>query len=157
MELKEMSEVPKTQPSPNKAQKQGYSGQKKRHRIKNTVLSNQSGGNILFIGKSHPGCSHHKKMANEEIPIFPVGSLLWPDNGCQGYLPAAVIMTYQPGMKLKTEKVGQKIKSLNRPVSAIWVEAEDAIGGLKPSNIISDVYRHLRANFEDQGRPIAAG
>ena len=48
-------------------------------------------------------------MANEEIPIFPVGSLLWPDNGCQGYLPAAVIMTYQPGMKLKTEKVGQKI------------------------------------------------
>ena len=104
-----MSEVPKTQPSQNKAQKQGYSGQKKHHRIKNTVLSNQSGGNILFIGKSHPGCSHHKKMANEEIPIFPVGSLLWPDNGCQGYLPAAVIMTYQPGMKLKTEKVGQKI------------------------------------------------
>ena len=48
-------------------------------------------------------------MANEEIPIFPAGSLLWPDNGCQGYLPAAVIMTYQPGMKLKTEKVGQKI------------------------------------------------
>jgi len=96
-------------------------------------------------------------MANEEIPIFPAGSLLWPDNGCQGYLPAAVIMTYQPGMKLKTEKVGQKIKSLNRPVSAIWVEVEDAIGGLKPSNIISDVYRHRRANFEDQGRPIAAG
>ena len=61
--------------------KQGHSGQKKRHRIKNTVLSNQSGGNILFVGKSHPGCSHHKKMSNEEIPIFPTGSLLWPDTG----------------------------------------------------------------------------
>jgi len=70
--------------------KQGYSGQKKRHRIKNTVISNQSGGNILFVGKSHPGCSQDKKMANEDIPIFPTGSRLWPDTGYQGYLTAAV-------------------------------------------------------------------
>ena len=96
-------------------------------------------------------------MANEEIPIFPTGSLLWPDNGCQGYLPAAVIMTYQPGMKLKNREVRAEDKSFNRQVSAIRVEVEDAIGGLKPSNIISDIYRHLRENFEDQGRPIAAG
>ena len=66
-------------------------------------------------------------------------------------------MTYQPGMKLKTEKVGQKSKSLNRQASAIRVEVEDAIGGLKPSNIVSDIDRHRRANFEDQVRPIAAG
>ena len=67
-------------------------------------------------------------------------------------------MTYQPGKKLKkTKKAGQKSKSLNRPVSAIRVEVEDAIGGLKLSNIISDIYRHRRADFEDQVRPIAAG
>ena len=51
-------------------------------------------------------------MANEDIPVFPAGRRLWPDTGYQGYLPAAVIMTYQPGMKLKTEKVGQKISLL---------------------------------------------
>ena len=84
--------------------KQGYSGQKKRHRIKNTVISNQSGGNILFIGKSHPSCSHHKKMANEDIPVFPAGSRLWPDTGYQGYLPAAVIMIYQPEKRLKKQR-----------------------------------------------------
>ena len=38
-------------------------------------------------------------MANEEIPVFPAGSLLWLDTGYQGYLPAAVIMIYQPGKK----------------------------------------------------------
>ena len=73
--------------------------------IKNTVISHKSGGNILFIGKSHPGWTHDQKMANEDIPVFPAGSLLWPDTGYQGYLPAGVIMTYQPGKKLKNKTV----------------------------------------------------
>ena len=34
---------------------------------------------------------------------------------------------------------------------------EHAIGGLKRSNIISDIYRNRREDFEDQVRPIAAG
>ncbi|MDP6597041.1 MAG: hypothetical protein QGI86_14375 [Candidatus Poribacteria bacterium] len=96
-------------------------------------------------------------MANEEIPVFPTGSLLWPDTGYQGYLPAAVIMIYQPGKKFKNREDRAEDKSLNRPVSAIRVDVEDAIGGLKPSNRISDIYRHRRADFEDQVRPIAEG
>jgi len=137
--------------------KQGYSGQKKRHRIKNTVISNKNGGNILFVGKSHPGCSQDKKMANEDIPVFPAGSRLWPDTGYQGYLPAAVIMTYQPRKKLKNKEGRAEDKSFNRQVSAIRVDVKHAIGGLKPSNIISDIYRHRREDFEDQVLPIAEG
>ena len=34
---------------------------------------------------------------------------------------------------------------------------EHAIGGLEPSNIISDIYRNRRGDFEDQVLPIAAG
>ena len=52
-------------------------------------------------------------MSNEEIPIFPTGSLLWPDTGYQGYLPAAVIMTYQPGKKLKNKEGRAEDKSFN--------------------------------------------
>jgi hypothetical protein len=96
-------------------------------------------------------------MANEDIPVFPAGRRLWPDTGYQGYLPAAVIMTYQPGKKLKNKEGRAEDKSFNREVSAIRVEVEDTIGGLKPSNIISDIYRHRRADFEDQVLPIAAG
>jgi len=66
-------------------------------------------------------------------------------------------MTYQPGKKLKNREVRAEDKSFNREVSAIRVEVEDAIGGLKLSNIISDIYRHRREDFEDQVRPIAAG
>ena len=43
-------------------------------------------------------------MANEDIPVFPAGSLLWPGTGCRGYLPTGVIMTYQPGRKLKNQE-----------------------------------------------------
>jgi len=96
-------------------------------------------------------------MVNEEIPVFPAVSLLWPDMGYQGYLPATVIMTYQLRKKLKNKKAGPKSKSFNREVSAIRDDVEHAIGGLKPSNIIRDIYRHRRADFEDQVRPIAAG
>ena len=96
-------------------------------------------------------------MANEDIPVFPAGSRLWPDTGYQGYLPAGVIMTYQPRKKLKNKEGRAEDKSFNREVSAIRVRVEHAIGGLKPSNIISDIYRHRRGDFEDQVLPIAAG
>ena len=144
-------------PKDSAKQKQGYSGKKKRHTIKNTVISHKSGGNILFVGKSHPGCTQDKKMAKEDIPVFPAGSLLGPDTGYQGYLPAGVIMTYQPRKKLKNKERRAEDKSFNREVSAIRVRVEHAIGGLKPSNIISDIYRHRRGDFEDQVLPIAAG
>ncbi|MDP6996062.1 MAG: hypothetical protein QF569_07925 [Candidatus Poribacteria bacterium] len=65
-----MSEVPKAQPSQNKAQKQGYSGRKKRHRVKSTVISNQSGGNILFVGKSHPGCVRIRRWQMKRFQSF---------------------------------------------------------------------------------------
>jgi len=48
--------------------------------------------------------------------------------GYQGYLPAAVIMTYQPGKRLKNREGRDEDKSFNRQVSAIRVEVEDAIG-----------------------------
>ncbi|MDP6994602.1 MAG: hypothetical protein QF569_00320 [Candidatus Poribacteria bacterium] len=90
-------------------------------------------------------------MANEDIPVFPAGRRLWPDTGYQGHLPATVIMTYQPGKKSKNRESRAEDESFNREVSAIRVEVEDAIGGLKPGNIISNIYHHRRADFEDAG------
>ena len=51
----------------------------------------------------------------------------------------------------------QKNKSFSREVSAIRVHVEHAIGVLKPSNIISDIYRNRTEDFEDKVLPIAAG
>ena len=89
-------------------------------------------------------------MANEDIPVFPTDSLLWPDTGYRGYLPTGVIMTYQPGRKLKNQEGGAEDMSFNREVLAIRVQVEGAIGALRRSNIISDIYRNRRADFEDK-------
>ena len=58
---------------------------------------------------------------------------------------------------MKNKERRAEDKSLNQEVSAIRVHVEYAIGVLKPSNIISDIYRHRRGDFEDQVLPIAAG
>ena len=42
------------------------------------------------------------------------------------------------------------MKSFHREVSAIRVHVEHAIGGLKRSNIISDIYRNRREDFDDK-------
>ena len=92
--------------------KKCYSGQKKHQTIKNTVISHKSGRNILFVGKSQPGRSQEKKMANEDIPVFPAGSRLWPDTGYRGYLPAGVVIIINLARSWKTKKVVQKISLL---------------------------------------------
>ena len=66
------------------------------------------------------------------------------------------IKTYQPGKKLKNRERRAEDKSFNREVSAIQVHGEHAIGVLKPSNIISDICRNRREDFEDKVLPIAA-
>ena len=73
----------------------------------------------MLVGENHPGCTHSKKMANEDIPVFAAGSRLWQETGYQGYLPAGVIMTYQPRKKLKNKERRAEDKSFNREVSAI--------------------------------------
>ena len=96
-------------------------------------------------------------MENEEIPVFPAGRRLWPDTGYQGYLPAGVIMTYQPRKELKNKEGRAEDKSFNREVSAIRVHVEHAIGGIKRSAIIGDIYRNRTQGFDDLVMPIAAG
>ena len=144
-------------PKDSSKQKKRYSGKKKRHTIKNTVLSNASGRKILFIGKSHPGSTHDKKMADKDIPFFPMGSVLWQDSGYQGYLPPGVVKTYQPLKKPKNKERSVEEKVFNRKVSATRVHVEHAIGGMKRSHIIGDIYRNRTQGFDDLVVPIAAG
>ncbi len=144
-------------PKDSNKQKKRYSGKKKRHTIKNTVLSNTSGSKILFVGKSYPGCTHDKKMADKDIPFFPFGSVLWQDTGYQGYLPPGVVKAHQPLKKLKNKERSAQDKLFNREVSATRVHVEHAIGGIKRSAIIGDIYRNRTQGFDDLVMPIAAG
>jgi len=65
-----------------------YSGRKKKHCDKNVVIVNTRGQRIDYLGRTCPGKTHDKKMADEEGISYPPGATLYKDTGFQGYEPA---------------------------------------------------------------------
>jgi DDE superfamily endonuclease/Helix-turn-helix of DDE superfamily endonuclease len=65
-----------------------YSGRKKKHCDKNVVVVNTRGGRIDYLGRTCPGKTHDKKLADEEGISYPPGATLYKDTGFQGYAPA---------------------------------------------------------------------
>ena len=72
------------------AQRFDYSGKQKRHTVKNTVLNDEFRF-IHYVGPTHQGSIHDKRMIEEELPNFEhsIFSELWltKDSGYQGYIP----------------------------------------------------------------------
>src|SRR6201987_2751678 len=75
---------------PKKHEKQAlfYSGRKKKHCDKNVVLVNTRGKRIDYLGRTCPGKTHDKKIADEEGICYPPEATLYKDSGFQGYEPA---------------------------------------------------------------------
>src|SRR5258707_2831494 len=65
-----------------------YSGRKKKHCDKNVVIVNPQGKRIDYLGRTSPGKTHDKKIADEEGISYPPGTTLYKDTGFQGYEPA---------------------------------------------------------------------
>ena len=65
-----------------------YSGRKKKHCDKNVVVVNTRGNRIDYLGRTCPGKTHDKKIADEEGISYPPGATLYKDTGFQGYEPA---------------------------------------------------------------------
>jgi Helix-turn-helix of DDE superfamily endonuclease/DDE superfamily endonuclease len=74
---------------PKNAEKQAlhYSGKKKTHTDKNVLVANASDEQVLFLGATHPGKTHNKRIADEEHVRYPPGTTLYKDTGFQGYEP----------------------------------------------------------------------
>ena len=91
------TERPIARPKDQDKQKKYYSGKKKRHTVKNNVIS-EPRGKILYLSGTYEGKKHDKAIADEEGHEFPEGSELWKDTGFQGYEPKGV-RTHQPKKK----------------------------------------------------------
>jgi len=129
-------------------QKQQYSGKKKRHTIKNTILSDAISKKVIAIGSTFGGSVHDKTMIDTEPIVFPRGATLFQDTGYQGYLPEGVSV-YQPIKKRRGKPRAPSEKLHNRKISRIRVRVEHTISGIKRSGIVSRTYRNRRKGFED--------
>jgi hypothetical protein len=143
-------------PKDNDKQKRYYSGKKKCHTVKNNVIINADNRKVIYLSKTYEGKKHDKKICDEEVYSFPINSLLWKDTGFQGYEPNNVI-TIQPKKKPRGKELSSIDKFLNKIISSVRVRIEHAIGGVKISRIVKDIYRNHKNNFEDLIMEISCG
>lgn len=91
---------------PKKGQKRYYSGKKKKHTLKNQIVTDKK-GKILAVTKSVHGKKHDKKLFDETRPILPPKSNL---TGDLGYYGADGITL--PNKKTQRQRVDKRGKTI---------------------------------------------
>jgi len=150
------TERARQRPIDPEAQATYYSGKKKRHTVKNALLVGVKDRLIKYLSPTYEGKKHDKKIADEESPIYPVGSRLLKDTGFQGYEPQGVI-TYQPKKKPQGKELSEDDKEINALISRVRIMVEHVIAGVKRLRIVKEVFRNTKEKFDDLVMEIACG
>ena len=150
------TERPIQRPSDSERQRKHYSGKKKRHTVKNTVITDADTKKIVFLGKTFPGSTHDKTMADEDKAPFPPGSKLWKDTGYQGYEPEGVECK-QPKKKPRGGELNAEEKAQNKLISQDRIGVEHSIGGSKVFGIVVQPFRNRRENMIDDVMETSSG
>jgi len=150
------TERPIRRPKNKERREKYYSGKKKRHTLKNNVVSEKGTRKVKVLSQTCEGKKHDKKLADEQDLRFPKGSKVWKDTGFQGYEPDDVI-TYQPKKKPKGKELTPEEKEQNRLISIERIGIEHSIGGVKVFAIVREIYRNMTTGFEDLIMETACG
>ena len=134
-------EIPR--PINSDQQKDMYSGKKKRHTVKNAVITTMT-GIILFVSQTVSGKTHDKNMA-DNMYSFPSSSIVLQDTGYQGF--KASDHTLMPIKKPRGGELKDYEKSYNRLVSSIRVKVENYIGSAKILHTVRYECRLRKDNF----------
>jgi hypothetical protein len=146
---------PVRRPKNPEKQKECYSGRKKRHTVKNVVLTCERA--VEYLSPTAPGSQSDKRLAEplEQVP-FPKQSVVISDLGFQGLaLPnkALIHATKKP----KGRELDPALRPFNRVLAGVRVGVEHVIGGVKRCRIVSDILRHLKEGFNDLVMEVAVG
>lgn len=148
-------------PQDDETQKRYYSGKKKRHTAKSTMVINRD-GLIIYAGPPHEGRTSDLEMLRLDDPDLGVitkrmksdrttddGKVVsWSDlgyYGIDGFYPGTMVM--QPIKRPRRRKGEKKRRNLapdekrhNRRISGVRIKVEHAIGKLKHFAVLRNVY-----------------
>ena len=138
---------PIRRPQDPQRQKDCYSGRKKRHTVKNLVLTQERV--IQFVSPTAPGSQADLTLAQPLAQVaFPKHSLVLTDLGFLGLeLPHATLA--QPAKKPKNRELAPWNKQINRLLAGVRVKIEHVLGSVKRCRIVSDPFRNLKNGFDD--------
>lgn len=161
-ELKELgilgdgTERPIRRPKDNGKQKTHYTGKKKRHTLKNIVITRPGTNTVLYLGQTQPGSIHDKTAIEAEQLKCRSPMLMGTDLAFQG-LEIPNLHLVMPTKKPAGKELTQLQKGQNKLFSSIRVNIEHAICGVKRSHAAADTYRNIRAGTDDLLMSIACG
>src|SRR2546427_6182520 len=147
-------------------QREHYSGKKKQHTLKNTVMSLPD-KLIVFLGRTFSGHNHDYTMLKQE---FPPEVDWFTDLHVRvdlGYLGIKFdyhgdqidIPTKKPrkSQKNPNPQLSDEQRAAKTALSRVRIFIEHAIGGMKRYNILVHAFRNRIENFEDDVIGVCAG
>jgi len=144
-------------PKDPKRERKYYSGKKKRHTLKNTIVADET-RRVLIVTRTTRGSRHDKRVYDKEElhRQIPPEVTQWVDTGYQGIerVSSNVMM---PKKRTKHRPLTDKEKEENRLISSIRIVAEHAIGGIKRLGALRQPYRNRKAFVEDRLMLVGAG
>ena len=150
-------------PKDRDKQKENYSGKKKCHTKKNTVISDED-KKIRYLGPTVEGKKHDYGGFKDEFPTEPPPMpsptifRVWTDLGYMGIekdFPELNVII--PKKKPKGKELTKEEKVINKLISGVRVKVEHAIRGVKRFRITSEIFRNKIDNFDDEVMKIACG
>ncbi|MBC8342778.1 MAG: transposase [Bacteroidetes bacterium] len=147
-------------PSSSKNLKRRYSGKKKIHTRKNTLMVDE-GKHIRVISPTRNGRTHDFTLFKKEgiSHCMPEGYSLWLDKGYTGIeslLPDHA-KAYIPKRKSKKIPLTPLEKSDNKVISSLRMPVEHAIGGMKRYGCMQTPIRNKSWYIEDKMPLLCAG
>jgi hypothetical protein len=143
------TERPRTRPKDKDTQKSHYSGKKKRHTVKNTVVVDPKTKRALVVGPTVPGPTNDRKDAEGIVANVPGSIPVDVDLGYKG-LENEYEGINIPHRKPRNGELSEQQKEANRQLARRRIIVEHRIGHAKRYRSISDTYRNRRTNTEDQ-------
>lgn len=148
------TERPTRRPTDDDEPRRRYRGKKKRHTVKNLVVS--AGRRGLFLGRTEPGCRHDKTLFDQVRLRGPAGTKVVSDGGLAGCVwPGAKWL--RPFKKPRGQKLSPFFRQWNRGLARLRVEVEHVLAGIKRCRIVLEPLRNWKAGLADTVMEIAGG
>jgi hypothetical protein len=121
--------------------KKQYSGKKKRHTRKNTVICNGD-RRILCVSPTHDGRIHDKAQLEKSgfLQNIPDEVPKWLDKAYQGVQKCAENV-FIPHKKPKNKPLSEEKEEENKIISSYRIKVEHSISGIKRLRCLTDVFR----------------
>jgi hypothetical protein len=153
------TERPTQRPQKSKLRQKRYSGKKRCHTRKNSLITNER-REILFLSPTKEGRVHDLTQIKktEILRHFPPDKSLWVDKAFQSIQkclkPSNAVMI--PHKKPRGKSLTPQQKKENKIISGIRIVVEHAINGIKRFASTAHIYRNRRGQ-DDQFIHLCAG